>query len=148
LKFLTVLPAILLLALVAACDDEPSDPDVDVTLSEWSIIVEQDSVEEGAINFNVDNEGERTHEFVIVRTDIAVDDLPTGDDGSFDEDAPGVDVKEEIEDIEDGDDTSRSYERDAGKYVFLCNIVEDIDGTETSHFAQGMFAEFEITAKD
>lgn len=149
MRLLLVLSAALLLLFAIACGgDDGEGGDVDVTLDDWSVVVEQDSVEEGPINFNVDNQGERTHEFVIVRTDIAADELPAKDDGSLDEDAPGVDVKEEIEDIGDGDDTSRTYTMDPGKYVFLCNIFEDIDGTETSHFAKGMFAEFEITAKE
>lgn len=148
MKLLLVLPAALLLFAAACGGDTGKGGDVDVTLQEWAVNVKQDSVEEGPIDFNVDNSGDRTHEFVIVRTDIPGAELPTKDDGSVDEDAPGVDVKEEIEDIEDGDDTSRSYSMDPGKYVFLCNIVEDIDGTETSHFAEGMFADFEITAKD
>ena len=32
-----------------------------------------------------------------------------------------------------------------GKYVFVCNRVEDIDGVETAHFAEGMVAEFDVT---
>jgi len=47
--------------------------------------------------------------------------------------------------LEAGDETSRSYSLDPGNYVLLCNIVEDIDGTETSHYAQGMWTEFTVT---
>jgi hypothetical protein len=148
LKLLLVLSAALLLVLFAACDDEASDPEVDVTLGEWSVVVDPETVTDGAIEFTVENDGEREHEFVIVRTDIAAADLPTEDDGSFNEDAPGVDVKEEIEDIEDGEKTGRTFDLEAGTYVFVCNRVEDIDGEETAHYGEGMFAEFEITEEE
>ena len=148
MRLFLVLPAALLLLLAFACGDEGEGGEVEATLDEWSIVLDKESVEEGAIEITVDNQGEQEHELVIVSTDIAVGELPTKDDGSFDEDAPGVDVKEEIEDVEEGDRTGRTYSFDPGKYVFLCNIVEDIDGTETSHFAQGMFVAFEVTEKE
>jgi hypothetical protein len=147
-RLFLLLPAALLLLLAVACGDEGEGGEVEATLDEWSITLDEASLEEGSIDVTVENEGEREHELVIVSTEIAIDELPTKDDGSFDEDAPGVDVKEEIEDIEDGERTGRTYSFDPGTYVFLCNIVEDIDGTETSHFAQGMRVAFEVTEKE
>ena len=142
-----VLPAALLLViLLAACGSTGEGGTLKVTLTEWSVDTDVDSLPEGPITFDIANDGARAHEFLIVSTAIAGAELPTNDDGSFNEDAAGVDVKRKVSDIETGDNTSRSYTLAPGKYVLLCNIVEDIDGTETSHFAQDMWTEFTVTA--
>lgn len=135
-------------ALLAACGDSGTGGELDVKLDEWSITVDKETLPKGPIEFTIKNDGERKHEFLIVKTDIAPDDLPTNDDGSFDQDAPDVDVVREVEDLEDGDKTGRTYDLDAGEYAFICNRVEEIDGTETSHYAQGMRAGFTVTEED
>lgn len=133
------------LALFAACGDSGEGGKLEATLTEFEITLDKDSLPKGPIEFSINNEGERKHEFIIVKTDIAPEDLPTNDDGSFDDGAPDVDVVREIEDIEDGDEANRTYELDPGKYAFICNRVEDIDGVETSHYAEGMYAGFTVT---
>ena len=144
-----VLPAALLLViLLAACGSTGEGGDLEVTLTEWSVDTDVDSLPEGPITFDIENAGEREHELLIVRTNTPGAELPTEDDGSVNEDAAEVDVQHDIDDIEDGDKTSRSYTLDPGSYVLLCNIVEDIDGVETSHFAEGMWVEFTITADE
>lgn len=148
MRFLVLPAAAALFALLAACGSEGEGGEVDVTLTEFSVETNKESLPEGPIDFTIQNDGQREHEVVIVRTDIAIDELPTNDDGSFDEDAAGVDVEEEIEEIEDGDETGRSYTLDPGAYILLCNIVEEIDDVETSHFAEGMATEFTITEEE
>jgi hypothetical protein len=145
LRFFVPAAALLFSLILAACGSEGEGGEVEITLTEWSVETNKDSLPEGPIEFTVKNEGEREHELVIVRTDIPADELPAKDDGSLDEDAAGVDVEHEIEEIEDGDDAGRTYSLDPGAYVLLCNIVEEIDGEETSHYAQGMRTEFTIT---
>ncbi len=141
-----VLPAALLLViLLAACGSTGEGGDVKLTLEEWSVVTDVDTLPEGPIKFDIKNAGEREHELLIVRSDIPGAELPTKDNGSFDDDAGGVDVKHDIDKLDAGDETSRSYSLDPGNYVLLCNIVEDSDGTETSHFAKGMWIEFTIT---
>ena len=143
-----VLPAALLLViLLAACSSSGGGEggDLDVALDEYSVVTNLNTLPEGPIKFDLKNDGDLKHELLIVRSDIPGDELPTKDDGSFDDGAGGVDVKREVEDIEAGEKTSRSYALDPGKYVLLCNIVEDIDGIETSHYAQGMWTELTIT---
>jgi hypothetical protein len=136
---------ILLTFALAACSSDEEGGEVQVTLTEWSVTADKESVPEGPIDFDIKNDGEREHEFLLIRTDTPADELPTNDDGSVDEDGPDVDVAEDLDDIEDGEDTSRTWDLDPGLYVMVCNIVEDIDGEETSHFAEGMRAELEVT---
>jgi hypothetical protein len=133
------------LALLAACGDQGEGGEVEVTLLEWSVATDVDTLPKGPIEITVENDGELEHELVIIRADIPANDLPTKDDGSIDEDAPGVDVEREIEDIGAGDRTGRTFELDPGSYVFACNIVSDVDGEETSHYANGMAVGFTIT---
>jgi hypothetical protein len=145
-----VLPAALFLViLLAACaSDSGEGGDLDVVLDEYSIVTDVDTLPEGPIKFDIKNAGEIEHELLIVRSDIPGAELPTKDDGSFDEGAGGVDVEREIDDLDAGAETSRSYELDPGNYVLLCNIVDDSDGSETSHYAKGMWTELTITAEE
>ena len=148
MRILFLPAALLLVILLAACGSTGEGGDVDVTLDEYSVVTDVDSLPEGPIKFDIENAGQRDHELLILRSDIPGGELPTEDDGSVDEGAAGVDVKYEIDEIDEGDETSRSFSLDPGNYVLLCNIVEDIDGTETSHYAKGMWTEFTITPDD
>ena len=146
--------AVILAVLAVACGDDDDDDDggdgggattVDVLLSEF--IVEPDPASAGAgdITFAVTNEGEEVHEFVIVKTDLAADALPTLDDGSFDEEGEGVEVVDEIEDIAAGADGEVTANLEAGGYILLCNLVEEEDSGETeSHYEEGMHAAFTV----
>jgi hypothetical protein len=133
---------------LAACGDEEERSTVDVTLSEWEVVPEVQSVIEGEVTFNANNNGEEEHELMVIRTDFAADALPAEDDGSADEGADGVDVVGETSEMEPGDDDSRVFTLDPGNYVLLCNLVHEEDGEKQAHYAEGMFAAFEVTAKE
>lgn len=133
---------------LAACGGSGEGGEVDVTLKEWEIIVDRESVPEGPIEFTIENDGEETHEFVIIKTDIDPGDLPTADDGSVDEDAPDIDVLQEVEDIENGDKTGRTYELDPGNYALICNIVDENDGESVAHYSEGMYAGLEVAEEE
>ena len=118
---------------------------VDVTLQEFAVLPATDSAPAGDVTFSVTNTGpEDTHEFVVFRTDLAPDALPTGEDGSVDEEGEGLESVNEIEDIAVGDTQSLTVTLDAGSYVIICNIVED-EGDETIvHYQQGMRTAFTV----
>lgn len=143
--FLAFCAALAALLTLACSDSKGEGGEVTVTLNEWSITVDKDSLPEGPIEFNIRNEGERQHDLVLLRTEIAADDLPTNDDGSADLDAPDVEEVQSVDDIEDGDDTSRTYTLDAGSYVLIDNRVEEIDGEEVAFYDQGMRVGFTLT---
>jgi hypothetical protein len=131
--------------LVSACSDEGGkDTTVKVTLTEFEVVADPGSAPEGDVTFEVDNDGEETHELVVVKTDFDAADLPTENDGSVDEGADGVDVIGETDEIDSGDSDSRVFNLDAGRYVLLCNLVEG----DHVHFEQGMWTKFEVMAAE
>src|SRR4026207_1976080 len=101
-KLFLVLCGALGLLLWAGCSVPDGGGERHVTLGEWSITLDKTSLPEGPIQFTIKNDGEKEHDFVILRTEIAPDDLPTNDDGSADVDAPDVDELRTVEDLEDG----------------------------------------------
>jgi uncharacterized cupredoxin-like copper-binding protein len=118
---------------------------VEVGLSEFAVAVQPASVGAGEITFEVTNNGPNDpHEFVVVRTDLPVDQLPTKEDGSYDETAAGAEVIDEIEEFEVGRTESITLDLEPGAYVLLCNLVEEEDGKLEAHYAEGMRAPFTV----
>ena len=150
MRIVLIAGAILTGMLFAACgddDEEGGSNEVNVTLQEYSVNPDADSAGAGEVTFNVENKGpDEVHEFVIIKTDLKPDALPTNDDGSANEDAAGLEAIDEIEDIPVGETQTLTVDLDAGKYVMICNIVEEPDGeTEgEAHYEQGMRAAFTV----
>jgi uncharacterized cupredoxin-like copper-binding protein len=127
-----VVPAAVMLGLTAASCG--GDGGIGATEADFSITLDESSAAAGELTFDVTNDAEQTHEFVIFQTDLAEDALPTADDGSVDEEGEGVTLIDEIEDIEAGSTQSLTVTLDAGSYVFICNLP--------GHYAQGMHTTF------
>lgn len=147
MKLFLVLCAALVALLMIGCSDAGGGGQLNVTLDEWKITLDKTSLTEGPIEFTIKNDGEKQHELVILRTDIAPDDLPKRNDGSADLDAPDLDELHTVEELDDGDETGRTYTLDAGKYVFIDNTVEDHDGVLLPYYEMGMSAGFTVTEK-
>lgn len=112
---------------------------------EFNVAPARRSVMAGPVEFQVLNTGTEEHEFVVVKTDLSIDQLPTNPDGSFDEEGDGVEVVDEIEGVEPGTMERLDVSLDAGHYVLMCNRVEvEEDGEVESHFAMGMRADFNV----
>ncbi|MEX2247280.1 MAG: hypothetical protein WEC75_11405 [Dehalococcoidia bacterium] len=110
---------------------------VEVLLNEFSVLPDKNSVPAGEVVFQATNEGpDDEHEFVIIRTDLAADALPTAADGSVIEEE--VDVVDEIEGLPVGETEEVTVDLEAGSYVLICNIVEEEDGETESHYQLGM----------
>jgi hypothetical protein len=132
MRILIVTGVILAGLLLAACGDDDegngstSTPggtttgagggtEVDVTLQEFSVIPETDSADAGEITFKVENVGpDDVHEFVIFKSDLEPDALPTVADGSVDETGEDVELIDEIEDIPVGETQTVTVDLDAG----------------------------------
>jgi len=133
MKRLLVLAAAAVL-VVPACSSD--DGGIDVTVSDFKVEPAETSAPAGELTFDITNDAEQTHEFVIFKTDLAPDALPVGDDGDVDEEGEGVEHIDEIEDITGGSTQSLTVSLDAGNYVFICNLP--------GHYEQGMHAAFTV----
>ncbi|HET9673154.1 MAG TPA: hypothetical protein VFQ40_09965 [Actinomycetota bacterium] len=135
--------AVAVLALAAAsCGGDGNT--VDVTLQEFSIGTDPTSGEAGDFTFEATNDGpDDTHEFVVFKTDLALTDLPTDENGAVIEDGEGVELMGEIEDIEVGDTKSVTLSLDAGAYVFVCNIWDEEE--QEAHYQEGMRTSFTVS---
>ena len=90
---------------------------VNVALQEWSVLPDPVSVPFGESTFHVTNAGpDDIHEFVVFKTHLAPDALPTAEGGSVDEEGEGVELKDEIEDIAVGDSQDVSISLAAGRF--------------------------------
>lgn len=143
-------------AVAAACGGEEEEEGggaagttVNVTLGEWVVEPDPSSAPAGEITFVASNEGTIEHELVIIKTDLAPDALPTNDDGTVNEDAPGLEVIDEIEEFAAGGTESLTADLEPGKYVLICNIgpstAEEAGNMEhDAHYAEGMHAAFTV----
>jgi uncharacterized cupredoxin-like copper-binding protein len=134
MKRLLVLAAAAVLVIPACSSD---DGGIDVTVSDFKVEPAETSAPAGELTFDITNDAEQTHEFVIFKTDLAPDALPVGDDGDVDEEGEGVEHIDEIEDITGGSTQSLTVSLDAGNYVFICNLP--------GHYEQGMHAAFTVS---
>jgi hypothetical protein len=158
LFFFPAVLTLLALSLVACGDDDDNGGDggngattnaaeggaIDVQLTEFDVTADPASASAGDLEFAVENVGAETHEFVIVKTDLAAAELPVLEDGSFDEEGEGVEVVDEIEDIASAATANLTVSMEAGSYVLLCNLVEEEDGEAESHYAEGMHTGFSV----
>ena len=137
---------VMLLALaLPACDGDDEGGTVEVGLSEFAVAVSPASVAPGPVTFEATNDGPNDpHELVVVRTDLGPADLPTSEDGSYDESAEGAELIDEIEEFDPGTTESITLDLDEGSYVLLCNLVEEEGGELEAHYALGMRATFTV----
>ena len=116
---------------------------VDVVLQEFAVIPAQDSAPAGTITFQVENIGpEDVHEFVVIKTDLAPDALPTDENGVVLEEGEGMEVIDEIEDIPVGERQNLTVELEAGTYALVCNIFEEEE--QEAHYTMGMRTAFTV----
>jgi uncharacterized cupredoxin-like copper-binding protein len=117
---------------------------IDVTLQEWAVLVSQESAPAGEVTFAITNDGpEDVHEFVIFKTDLDVNDLPTDENGVVDEEGEGIEVVDEVEDIAVGDTADLTVTLEAGEYALVCNIYSEDE--DEAHYAMGMRIPFSAT---
>jgi uncharacterized cupredoxin-like copper-binding protein len=117
---------------------------VDVTVHEFEVVPDPDSESSGEITFTVTNTGpDDVHEFVVVKTDLAPDALPTDETGAVDEAGAGIEPVDEIEDIAVGATESVTVTLEAGSYVLMCNIYDKAE--KEAHYQMGMRTGFSVS---
>jgi uncharacterized cupredoxin-like copper-binding protein len=117
---------------------------VDATLSNFKIDLDKASASSGEVTFNIKNDGPSVHEFVVLKTDLAPDQLPTTQENGAtiaDEEAPGIEPVDEVEDIESGASADLKVDLQPGSYVLICNI-----STDGGHYVQGMRTAFTVSS--
>ena len=117
-------------------DDGNAAGTVDVTLSDFEIELSDSSVPAGEVTFEVENKGPSVHEFVVFKTDLAPDALPTDEAGDVAESDKFAPV-DEIEDIAKGASPKLTVDLAAGDYVLICNVA--------AHYRQGMRTAFTVS---
>ena len=119
---LLALAAGLLLPTIACGGGNDAKATVDVELGEWFVTPNQPSVSAGKVTFVVENTGGLVHDFRVLKTDLAPDELPISI-GRVDEAAAGT-LLGTIEQEELGPLQSASITLDLnpGNYVLICNV--------------------------
>jgi uncharacterized cupredoxin-like copper-binding protein len=116
---------------------------VRVTLGEWSVATDVSEVPAGTVTFELSNAGpDRAHEFVVLRTDFAPDDLPTDLEAAVIETTDGVERVGKTEAIPVGETAQLTVALPPGQYVLLCNINDAVE--EESHYQFGMRTGFTV----
>ena len=116
---------------------------VSVALSEWAVTPDKPTVSTGPVSFSVTNNGPAdSHEFVVIKTDLAPDSLPVDADGNVDESGAGITIIGEIEGIAVGEDAQTTFDLEPGKYVLICNIWDA--GEQEAHYSMGMRSAFTV----
>jgi uncharacterized cupredoxin-like copper-binding protein len=117
---------------------------VAVTLQEWAVVPAANSAPAGEVTFEVTNDGpEDIHEFVVVKTDLDVAELPTDGDGAVEEAGEGMEVIDEVEDLPVGETQALTVNLDGGSYALVCNIWDEEEGE--AHYQMGMRTAFTVT---
>ena len=143
-RFVALCAAITASVAFVGCGGD-STPKVSVQLSEYKVKPDVATKDNGKIAFEVENIGGTTHEFVVVRADSA-EGLPTGSDGSVDEEKiEEADQVGEVEDVAPKDTKKATFDLEPGRYVFFCNVVDDSVDPPVSHFEQGMHVSFTVS---
>jgi uncharacterized cupredoxin-like copper-binding protein len=135
-----VLAVASLVVPLAARRHEPPSPRgtvVNVLLDDFHVRRSTAATPAGMVRFVLKNNGPSTHEFIVVRTDRAPDQLPLQRDGlTVDEEGPGVDHVDEAEGLDIADHRTLTLGLAPGHYVLFCNME--------GHYLGGMHAAFTV----
>ena len=117
----------------------PTETVVGMELDDFVIRPEQTRARPGTIIFRVRNVGEIAHEFVVIKSDLSIAELPRLlDDAGVDESE--LDVEDRLELVNAGEEADLSIDLGVGKYVVICNLAPNGE----SHYLNGMYNGFEV----
>src|SRR4051794_2818782 len=138
-----LLPMALLVIAVASCgggakdvfDDAPDASKLAVRLSEYKIETKGNPTD-AVTRLVAQNTGTVTHEFKLVRTDLAPDALPRS---GADVDESKLDILAKKTDMKRRDRTELDVKLQPGNYVLFCNV--------SGHYQLGMHTGVKVEAK-
>ena len=142
-----LIAAMLLSSLLVACGARADTPATGSTgaapagtggpvvarLTEWLVVATPSAAKAGTVAFRVRNEGALPHDFVVIRSDLAANRLPTAG-GIVDEQQ--VTVVKKGRPLTPGDSEEISVDLPKGRYVLICNVI--------GHYNSGQFAAFSV----
>jgi len=121
------------LAVARRHEPAPRGTPVNVRLEDFKVRQDAAVVPSGTVSFRILNQGPTTHQLIVVRTDLAPDKLPLQRDGlTVNEDAPGIDLLDEVGGLDIDDRQTLVLHLAAGHYVLYCNLE--------GHYLGGMHA--------
>ena len=109
---------------------------MNVALKEFFVTPDKTSANAGAVSFNVTNTGTTAHNFRIIKTELAADQLPVANN-HVDETKVDIIAKSPT-DITAGTSQTVSATLVPGNYVLICNVV--------GHYKIGMHVAFTVNA--
>ena len=138
-------------SLLGACSTPAGSTGTTVTatMKEWEIKLSSAEFAAGPMTFNLTNNGDKEHEFIVRKTDLKADSLPlitSGDDKDrIDEESSElseVGTPSEVAIVPPGSTgLSLRLNLEPGHYVLFCNLkVEDL-----LHYKKGMHIDFTVT---
>jgi uncharacterized cupredoxin-like copper-binding protein len=111
----------------------PRGTPVNVRLEDFKVRQDAAVVPAGTVSLRILNQGPTTHQLIVVRTDRAPDKLPLQRDGlTVNEEAPGIDLVDEVGGLDIDDRQTLVLDLAAGNYVMYCNLE--------GHYLGGMHA--------
>ena len=111
----------------------PRGTPVNVVLEDFKVGLDAAVVPAGTVRFQIRGQGPTRHELIVVRTDRAPEKLPLQSDGlTVNEDAPGIDLLDEVDGLDIDDRQTLVLRLAPGHYVMYCNLE--------GHYLGGMYA--------
>ncbi len=102
-------------------------------MTEFVVNPAQATADAGTLTFSVSNDGTTDHRFLVIKTDLAPEALPTA---ASQVDEAQVDVVASIPDFAAGETREVSADLEASSYVLICNVP--------GHYELGMRAAFTV----
>lgn len=104
-------------------------------LSEFEVSLSADTVPAGTVTFRLMNDGAVVHNFRVIKTDLAADELPV-DEAAFTVDEDQVDVLASGGNLDASTQEKVTVDLAPGSYVLVCNIP--------THYDAGMHTAFTV----
>lgn len=116
------------------------DTEAGMVLREFVIAPQRTSARPGTVTFNLSNEGELDHEFIVIRTDVGHANLPRLENNQG-VDESDLEIVGRTDRIPPGSEAQLELDLEPDTYVLICNLTTD----STSHYLQGMFNRFTVS---
>lgn len=118
----------------------PATTEAGIEVREFVIAPERTSARPGTVIFKVRNAGELTHQFLVIRSDLPIAELPQKP-GNAGVDETELEVVGRIGSIPAGENAEVTVPVETGKYVLICNLFSG----GKSHYLTGMYNRFQVT---